>query len=111
MPKGSPEQVARLTLAFLKAAEAPWRRAIGPCRLQRGCGIVVMKRGEPCRARFQKENPEEMIHLLLVVAVVLFVLWLLFHTAGALVNLIWLAIAVLVIIWLVGLFRGRSATS
>jgi hypothetical protein len=52
-----------------------------------------------------------MIHLLLVVAVVLFVLWLLFHAAGALVNLLWIAIVVLVIVWLVGLFRGRSTAS
>ena len=51
-----------------------------------------------------------MIHSLLVVAVVLFVLWLLFHAAGGLVNLIWLAIIVLVVIWLVGLLRGRSAS-
>lgn len=49
-----------------------------------------------------------MIHLLLVAAVILFVLWLLFHAAGAIVNLIWIAIIVLAIIWLVGLFRGRS---
>jgi hypothetical protein len=48
-----------------------------------------------------------MIHLLIVAAVILFVLWLLFHAAGALVNLIWIAIIVLAIIWLVGLFRGR----
>ena len=52
-----------------------------------------------------------MIHLLLVMAVVLFVLWLLFHTAGALINLIWLAIIVLLVIWLIGFIRGRSATS
>jgi hypothetical protein len=52
-----------------------------------------------------------MIHLLLVIAAVLFVLWLLFHAAGALVNLIWLAIIVLVVIWLIGLVRGRSTTS
>jgi len=51
-----------------------------------------------------------MIHALLVVAVILFVLWLLFHAAGGLVNLIWLAIIVLVVIWLVGLVRGRSAS-
>jgi hypothetical protein len=51
------------------------------------------------------------IHLLLVIAAVLFVLWLLFHAAGALVNLIWLAIIVLVVIWLIGLVRGRSTTS
>jgi hypothetical protein len=49
------------------------------------------------------------IHLLIVAAVVLFVLWLLFHAAGAIVNLIWIAIIVLAIIWLVGLFRGRRA--
>ncbi|HEX9098236.1 MAG TPA: hypothetical protein VF956_01970 [Candidatus Dormibacteraeota bacterium] len=46
-----------------------------------------------------------------MLAAVLFVLWLLFHATGALVNLIWLAIIVLVVIWLVGLVRGRSATS
>jgi hypothetical protein len=51
-----------------------------------------------------------MIHLLLVIAAVLFVLWLLFHAAGALVNLIWLAIIVLVVIWLIGLARGRTTT-
>jgi hypothetical protein len=50
-----------------------------------------------------------MIHALLVVALVLFVLWLLFHAAGALVNLIWLAIIVLVVLWLFGFVRGRSA--
>jgi hypothetical protein len=52
-----------------------------------------------------------MIHLLLVIAAVLFVLWLLFHATGAIVNLIWLAIIVLVVIWLVGFVRGRSTTS
>lgn len=51
-----------------------------------------------------------MIHSLLVIAVVLFVLWLLLHAAGGLVNLIWLAIIVLVAIWLFGLVRGRSAS-
>jgi hypothetical protein len=50
------------------------------------------------------------IHTLLLIAVVLFVLWLVFHaTAGAAVNLIWLAIIALVVLWLVGFFR-RSAT-
>jgi hypothetical protein len=49
-----------------------------------------------------------MIHLLLVIAAVLFVLWLLFHATGALINLIWLAIIVLVVIWLIGFVRGRS---
>jgi hypothetical protein len=50
-----------------------------------------------------------LIHLLIVAAVILFVLWLLFHAAGAIVNLIWIAIIVLVVIWLVGFFRGRRA--
>jgi hypothetical protein len=50
-----------------------------------------------------------MIHALLVVAVILFVLWLLFHAAGSLVNLIWLVIIVLVVLWLFGFVRGRSA--
>jgi hypothetical protein len=49
-----------------------------------------------------------MIHALLVLAVVLFVLWLLFHAAGGLVNLIWIAIIVLVVLWLFGFVRGRS---
>jgi hypothetical protein len=49
------------------------------------------------------------IHALLVVAVILFVLWLLFHAAGGLVNLIWLAIIVLVVLWLFGFVRNRSA--
>jgi hypothetical protein len=50
-----------------------------------------------------------MIHALLVLAVILFVLWLLFHAAGGLVNLIWLAIVVLVVLWLFGFVRNRSA--
>ena len=50
-----------------------------------------------------------MIHLLIVAAVILFVLWLLFHAAGAIVNLLWIVIVVLAIIWLVGLVRGRRA--
>ena len=50
-----------------------------------------------------------MIHLLIVAAVILFVLWLLFHAAAGLVNLLWIVIVVLVIIWLVGFLRGRRA--
>jgi hypothetical protein len=50
-----------------------------------------------------------MIHLLIVAAVILFIVWLLFHATGAIVNLIWIAIVVLAIIWLVGLLRGRRA--
>ncbi|HEY8864517.1 MAG TPA: hypothetical protein VIO37_10150 [Candidatus Dormibacteraeota bacterium] len=52
-----------------------------------------------------------MIHILIVLAVILFVLWVLFHATGALVNLLWIGIAVLAILWLVGLFRGRSTTT
>ena len=48
--------------------------------------------------------------MLIVAAVVLFVLWLLFHATGALVNLLWIGIVVLAILWLVGLVRGRSTT-
>ena len=48
-----------------------------------------------------------MIHILIVAAVMLFILWLLFHAAGALVNLIWIAIVVLVVIWLWGFLRSR----
>ena len=52
-----------------------------------------------------------MIHALLVVAVILFILWLVFHATGALVNLIWLVIIVLVGLWLFGFVRGRSKRS
>jgi uncharacterized membrane protein len=51
----------------------------------------------------------EMIHSLLVIAVILFVLWLLFHATASLLNLIWIAIIVLVALWLFGFVRGRSA--
>lgn len=57
---------------------------------------------EPVRRRF------EVIHALLVIAVILFVLWLLFHATGGLINLIWIAIVVLVVLWLFGFVRGRS---
>lgn len=50
-----------------------------------------------------------MIHLLIVAAVILFIVWLLFHAVGALVNLLWIVIVVLAIIWLWGLVRGRRA--
>jgi hypothetical protein len=56
------------------------------------------------------EGGDKLIHALLVLAVVLFVLWLLFHATGTLVNLIWLAIIVLVVLWLIGLIRGRTTT-
>ncbi len=50
-----------------------------------------------------------MIHTLLVIAAILFVLWLLFHASLALMNLIWIAIVILVVLWLVG-FLGRRTT-
>ena len=50
-----------------------------------------------------------MIHTLLVIAVILFVLWLLFNSTGGLINLIWIAIIVLVVLWLFGFVRGRSS--
>jgi hypothetical protein len=49
-----------------------------------------------------------MIHALLVVAVILFVLWLLFQSTGGLINLIWLVIIVLIVLWLFGFVRSRS---
>lgn len=52
-----------------------------------------------------------MIHLLIVAAVVLFVLWVLFHATGALVNLLWIGIIVLAVLWVAGLLRGRGRTA
>ena len=49
-----------------------------------------------------------LIHTLLVIAAVLVILWFLFHASIGLANLIWLLIAILVVLWLVGLFRRRS---
>jgi hypothetical protein len=46
------------------------------------------------------------IHLLLVVAAVLVVLWLLFHAAAGAVHLLWIVILVLAVLWLLGLMRG-----
>ena len=53
-----------------------------------------------------------MIHALLVLAVILFILWLLFHAAGALIHLLWIAILVAVALWVIGAFfrGGRSVT-
>ena len=49
-----------------------------------------------------------MIHALLVLAAVLFVLWLLFHAAGALVHLLWIAILVCVALWVLGFVMNRG---
>lgn len=51
-----------------------------------------------------------MIHTLLVIAIILAVLWFLFHTSIAIMNLIWIVIAILLVLWLVGFLRGRSTT-
>jgi hypothetical protein len=51
-----------------------------------------------------------MINLLLLVAVVLFVLWLLVHAAGAIANLLWIAIVVMAVLWLLGFIRNRGRT-
>jgi len=50
-----------------------------------------------------------MINALLLLAVVLFVVWLLVHAAGALANLLWIAIIVAAVLWLVGFIRRRGA--
>lgn len=68
--------------------------------------IDTMKQTETSPGRFL--GGIQMIHALLVLAVILFVLWLLFHATGGLVNLIWIAIVVLVVLWLFGFVRGRS---
>jgi hypothetical protein len=52
-----------------------------------------------------------MIHALLVIAVVLFVLRLLFHAAGAILNLLWILIVVAVVLWVVGYVMRRGGGS
>jgi hypothetical protein len=47
-----------------------------------------------------------MIHALLVLAVVLFVLWLLIHSTVAIANLLWIIILVAVVLWVLGFLRG-----
>lgn len=49
-----------------------------------------------------------MIHTLLVLAAIIFVIWLLFHAAGALVQLLWIVILAAVILWAIGFLRRRS---
>jgi uncharacterized RDD family membrane protein YckC len=53
-----------------------------------------------------------MIHTLLAVAVVLFVLWLIFFHLGGLIHLLWIGILIALAIWVFGFFfRGRRAHS
>jgi hypothetical protein len=47
-----------------------------------------------------------MIHALFVLAVVLFVIWLVLHAGAALWNLIWIAIVVALVLWLLGFLAG-----
>src|SRR5215469_6606536 len=49
-----------------------------------------------------------MIHALLVLAVIVFILWLLFHAAGAVIQLLWIVILAAVILWAIGFLRRRS---
>jgi hypothetical protein len=50
-----------------------------------------------------------MIHALLVLAVIVFLIWLLAHAAGALLNLLWLVIIAALVIWGARmLLRGRA---
>ena len=52
-----------------------------------------------------------MIHLLLVLAAILFVIWLVFHAAGGMIHLLWIVILIAAVLWLFGfLRRGRSTT-
>jgi uncharacterized RDD family membrane protein YckC len=53
-----------------------------------------------------------MIHTLLGVAVVLFILWLIFAHLGGLIHLLWIGILIALAIWVFGFFfRGRRAHS
>jgi hypothetical protein len=48
-----------------------------------------------------------MVHALLVLALIFFVLWLLFHAVGALIHLLWIAIVAALVLWVVlAIFRG-----
>ena len=52
-----------------------------------------------------------MIHALLVIAAILVVLWFLGQGVGVGINLLWLVIIALVVLWAVGFFRGRRSSS
>lgn len=48
-----------------------------------------------------------MIHTLLGIAVVLFILWLIFFHLGSIVHLIWIGILIALALWVFGFFfRG-----
>ncbi|HEY7357532.1 MAG TPA: hypothetical protein VH590_21725 [Ktedonobacterales bacterium] len=54
-----------------------------------------------------------MIHTLLVIAAVIFIVWILLvlvgHIGGALINLLWILILIALIWWLVSFFTGRRS--
>lgn len=52
-----------------------------------------------------------MIHLLLVLAAILFVIWLVFHATAGMMNLLWIVILVAAVLWLVGFLRRGRGTS
>jgi hypothetical protein len=78
--------------------------------LRSGSSLRTGLRGRLLWRRAEHQEVNDVVHILIVLALILFVLWLLFHATGALVNLLWIGIVVLAIFWLVGLFRGRSKT-
>ena len=51
-----------------------------------------------------------MIHALLVLALVVFVLWLLLHAFGAIVHLLWLVIIAALVIWAARFLLQRTRT-
>ena len=59
-------------------------------------------------ASLMRRRRSALIHTLLVVAIILAILWFLFHASIAIMNLIWIVVAILVVLWLVGFLRGRS---
>jgi hypothetical protein len=48
-----------------------------------------------------------MIHALLVIAVILFLIWLFAHAIGAIFHLLWLFIIVALVIWAARMVLGR----
>lgn len=51
-----------------------------------------------------------MISGLLVLAVIIFLIWLIFHAVGALINLLWILIIAAVAIWAARLVLRRMRT-
>ena len=50
-----------------------------------------------------------MIHALLVLAVIAFIIWLVFHAVGALIHLLWIVILVALAVWAFRVFVGRGS--